>query len=750
MSLTQLAPPYPIFTDKNGDPLDAGFIYFGEPNQNPEANPIQVYYDRGFTQPVAQPLRTSNGYIMRNGSPALIYADSQFSVTVRNKRNELVIYSPVGFGVTPGVPFAVFENTARDVTALLADTQFTYAAGVPNTIQIAEGDILRTLAEGFAYEVAASGATDHHVTTAGGVKLYVLRSFDERAFNVESDGTDQSAKLEAYINASAGRREYSSASAIEVNSPFLSLGSIRINPDAASGFAMDFVSPTVTTTTTSAKCFAFNNSVEVSDATGIEPGHVVVIKSATAWPFWTSTFYGHCAIVASVSGSVITFEQPFMMSIETGANVTVYAGGELRLDRTLVKAAVAAAGVNSSCIRVLGYARVEIENTLVENGQSKGLFVAYCANVLIFGGQYRKANAASTGYGIQTWGCNTVLISSIVGYGNRRLVDISGDIPTVAASVRDFKFFGGGAQDDGSEYWPVGDLVDNFGVGTHGGAVSFDVSDGYLCNLAYPINIRSPKTTVKNLTVDGAIGEDIFVLTDGVDFYADGVTHRPFGVGYSQDTIADKNTLLPDNVVNLLSTFASNGGEVSLRNFDVSAGRSFLMAASSANSNKILIDGVSVHFDRPGGGPASLVRGAVGNLTLGRYDISEASGTNAFVGFDTTTLASGAVEQSKGYRLKVANDGASSVKLHTSAIHIVIQVIERSNANIRGLVEIRQGSTLLRDLGTSNLISAASGVLTAGDGVAGNITFSLQGGVIYAANKTGAAVDLILHITTGE
>jgi hypothetical protein len=38
---------------------------------------------------------------MRNGSPALIYTNSQFSVTVRNKSNALVIYSPVGFGIIP-------------------------------------------------------------------------------------------------------------------------------------------------------------------------------------------------------------------------------------------------------------------------------------------------------------------------------------------------------------------------------------------------------------------------------------------------------------------------------------------------------------------------------------------------------------------------------------------------------------------------------------------------------------------------
>lgn len=56
-----------------------------------------------------------------------------------------------------------------DVAALLADTSLTYTTGQPGTV--APGDYVRTRAEGFAYEVAAAAATDHNVTTAGGVKL---------------------------------------------------------------------------------------------------------------------------------------------------------------------------------------------------------------------------------------------------------------------------------------------------------------------------------------------------------------------------------------------------------------------------------------------------------------------------------------------------------------------------------------------------------------------------------------------------
>ena len=67
---------------------------------------------------------------------------------------------------------AYFDNVA----ALLADTR-----AWPT------GQILNTREEGFAYEVAASGASNHHITTAGGVKLYVLVGSDG-VINILSTG----------------------------------------------------------------------------------------------------------------------------------------------------------------------------------------------------------------------------------------------------------------------------------------------------------------------------------------------------------------------------------------------------------------------------------------------------------------------------------------------------------------------------------------------------------------------------------
>ena len=81
------------FSDIDGDPLDAGYIYVGQYGLNPEASPLQVYYDKSLSIPASQPIRTVNGYPSRAGSIAAMYVGlSQYSITVRN-RNGSLIYS---------------------------------------------------------------------------------------------------------------------------------------------------------------------------------------------------------------------------------------------------------------------------------------------------------------------------------------------------------------------------------------------------------------------------------------------------------------------------------------------------------------------------------------------------------------------------------------------------------------------------------------------------------------------------------
>lgn len=74
-----------------------------------------------------------------------------------------------------------------NAAAVIADTAMGYTSGA--SVQVSAGQYVLTTAEGFAYEVAASGATDHHLTTAGGVKLYVLPGADG-GVNVAALGAD--------------------------------------------------------------------------------------------------------------------------------------------------------------------------------------------------------------------------------------------------------------------------------------------------------------------------------------------------------------------------------------------------------------------------------------------------------------------------------------------------------------------------------------------------------------------------------
>lgn len=104
--------PYPVFTDRNGDPIDDGYVYIGVANQNPQTNPITVYWDAALTIPASQPLRTSGGYLYRNGSPANVYTSASFSTVVRDREGELVYTFPELSGVESAANLANTSNVA--------------------------------------------------------------------------------------------------------------------------------------------------------------------------------------------------------------------------------------------------------------------------------------------------------------------------------------------------------------------------------------------------------------------------------------------------------------------------------------------------------------------------------------------------------------------------------------------------------------------------------------------------------------
>lgn len=101
-----------------------------------------------------------------------------------------------------------FDN----ISDLLADNNDVVGyAGSGAAIEVAPGFHLG--AQGYRYEVAASGATDSHLSTAGGVKLYVLDAHRPEQFDAKGDGSDETEKLQALLNA-AGSNVIDGGSAV--------------------------------------------------------------------------------------------------------------------------------------------------------------------------------------------------------------------------------------------------------------------------------------------------------------------------------------------------------------------------------------------------------------------------------------------------------------------------------------------------------------------------------------------------------
>lgn len=114
---------------------------------------------------------------------------------------EVLVLQPYAIGTTGaesittvyGVTMArLLELREGTVAQLLADTTL-------NPAVVPVGSVIE--AGGFRYQVAASGASDHHVTTAGGVKLYLTSLFqiDVRAFGATGIG-DDAVPLQAAID----------------------------------------------------------------------------------------------------------------------------------------------------------------------------------------------------------------------------------------------------------------------------------------------------------------------------------------------------------------------------------------------------------------------------------------------------------------------------------------------------------------------------------------------------------------------
>jgi hypothetical protein len=120
MSALSIQPTFPIFTDIDGQPLEAGYVWIGTANLDPQTNPINVYWDAALTIAAPQPIRTLAGYPSNNGTPGRLYVGGDYSIRVMNKNGSTVYSAP--------------QATER-ISSDLVTYQPPFAGGVATTIQ---------------------------------------------------------------------------------------------------------------------------------------------------------------------------------------------------------------------------------------------------------------------------------------------------------------------------------------------------------------------------------------------------------------------------------------------------------------------------------------------------------------------------------------------------------------------------------------------------------------------------------------
>ena len=116
----QVSPPYPEFSTSTGKPLEGGYVYVGMAGLDPELSPLPVFWDDAGSIPAVQPLRTTGGYIIRDGSPSKFYVGFDYSITVRDKNGALVYTELYNRDLAAGSPISyqvsLGDNGARSIS----------------------------------------------------------------------------------------------------------------------------------------------------------------------------------------------------------------------------------------------------------------------------------------------------------------------------------------------------------------------------------------------------------------------------------------------------------------------------------------------------------------------------------------------------------------------------------------------------------------------------------------------------------
>ncbi|WP_127523671.1 hypothetical protein [Mesorhizobium sp. Z1-4] len=345
------------------------------------------------------------------------------------------------------------RSTFATVAAMLADSYLAYAANV------ASGDTLQ--AGGYRYQVAASGASDHDLATAGGVKLYALPSFGvltEEQFGAPLDGdwagggTDATAAIQKWAASTRGKvKRFVGVSRITAEIAF-NPGDVVEGASHATGLDASAASSWATTAAISVTG-AFTaisdlsgnvargaHELPLTSAAGVSNGDVLLIYNPTdsSWsPVSASYRAGEFVRVHSLTGSTVNIFTPLYAAYNS-ADVDLYRlDGKQTIFRNFRLAEPTAAGVRGLLVEKID--SPVVHNVRTGDGRYIGVELLHCYDFDFDGVSY-NATPTATGndYGL-------AIINSQKGrlggpsYGTRHSVAFGGSGAVGAVPCRDIE-----------------------------------------------------------------------------------------------------------------------------------------------------------------------------------------------------------------------------------------------------------------------------------------------------------------------
>lgn len=195
--MTMFLAPYTAIADIDGSPLDAGFLFFGEYGKDPELFPVEVFWDSDFTVPAAQPIRTRNGYPVRNGSPTKVYLKTaQHSIVIKNRNSAFILvdFKNKGWDASFVVYGGVNQKTVNDGLESIAEMLAINSPQKGNRVFVKgfQGD-------NFIYNPLSAAVNDGHHTFNGWERHVPYLHISPLQFGADPTGVgDSTAAFQAW------------------------------------------------------------------------------------------------------------------------------------------------------------------------------------------------------------------------------------------------------------------------------------------------------------------------------------------------------------------------------------------------------------------------------------------------------------------------------------------------------------------------------------------------------------------------